>query len=109
MPNYRFECQDCGCDYHELVLKIDPTDAYPDVECPRCKGTKKTRLMTTCAAVIFTNPRGTSKGDSFTYVAGYNMNQAQEERRRAEAIADNPNPYNAIDDLSSGEYFGEVK
>jgi hypothetical protein len=93
-----------------LVLRIDPTDRYPDVTCPRCAGTDKRRLMTACRAVVFTNPRGTSKGDSFTYVAGYNMEQAKDERRKAEAVAGGKtNPYPMIDDVSGGEYFGEVE
>lgn len=113
MPNYRFECKNCGCDFHDLVLRIDPTDVYPDVNCPMCGGTDKTRLMTACAPAVFANPRGTSKADSFTYVAGYNHNQALGERRRAEeaavAAGHSTSPYNHIDDVSGGQYFGEVK
>jgi hypothetical protein len=56
--------------------------------------------------VIFTNPRGTSKADKFSYVAGYNMAQAKEERRRAEEASHmGTQPYNEINDLKTDTNF----
>lgn len=59
----------------------------------------------------FADPRGTSKADSFSYVAGYNMEQAKDQRRRAEEASHmgRDGGYNVIDDISSGKYEGEVK
>lgn len=110
MPNYRFQCNKCQHAYYELA-SWDESGKYPDVQCPKCESFDKTQLVTACAAIVFTDPRGTSKGDSFSYVAGYNMAQAKEERRKAEEVSKGgvECPYNPIDDVSSGMYEGEIQ
>lgn len=62
----------------------------------------------------FADPRGTSKSDSFSYMAGYNMEGAKTLRRNAEehthmGTAGQTNFYDNIDDVSSGKHEGEVK
>jgi DNA-directed RNA polymerase subunit RPC12/RpoP len=109
MPNYVFKCVKCAKVYEDLV-SFDPTGKYQKVKCPNCKSRRKLKMPTTCSEVIFTNPRGTRKADSFSYVAGHNMAQAKDERRKAEAASHmGAAPYRAIDDISSGVNFGEVK
>lgn len=64
-----------------------------------------------CFTATFANPRGTSKEDSFSYMAGHNMENAKDERRNAEAASHmgKDGDYNVIDDISSGKFEGEVK
>ena len=109
MPNYHFKCDKCSHSFYDLA-SWDETGKYSDVECPKCHSIEKTQLTTVCSAIIFGNPRGTSKGDSFSYVAGYNMAQAKEERRKAEEVSNaGDSPYNPIDDVSHGDPFGEIQ
>ena len=111
MPTYVFEClnKKCKCIYEDLV-SYDPKGKYLGLKCPYCKSCRKRQLPTGCGSVIFTNPRGTSKADNFSYVAGYNMEQAKGERRKAEQDSHmGATPYSSIDDISGGKYFGEVK
>lgn len=109
MPTYNFQCKKCEEKYIDLV-SYDPTGKYKSVQCPKCKSKRKTKLVNDILEVTFGNPRGTSKADKFTYVAGWNMNQAQEERRKAEALSHvGSNPYNEINDLNNDSVFGEVK
>ncbi|NIM04945.1 MAG: zinc ribbon domain-containing protein, partial [Armatimonadetes bacterium] len=37
MPNYEYECQECGKEFEKLVRSISST---PEVECPHCGGKK---------------------------------------------------------------------
>jgi len=66
--------------------------------------------MTAPGAIIFKQPKGTSFEDKFDYVAQWNMDNAKELRRKAEEESHmGTSPYSEIDDISSGEFFGEVK
>jgi putative FmdB family regulatory protein len=108
MPFYEFECNKCNNKYEELCY-YDSTEKYKDVTCPSCGSKKKTKLVS-AAIVTFANPKDTSKFESFNYRAGYNMEKAKEERRKAEkASADGIPPYSSIDDISKGNNFGKVK
>lgn len=108
MPFYEFECKNCNCQYEELC-NYDPSEKYKDVMCPKCKSKKKNKLVS-AAIVKFANPKDTSKFDSFEYRAGYNMEKAQNERRKAqETLTDGIPPYSTIDDISAGDKFGTVK
>ena len=110
MPFYDFECHKC----HQIFEDMCPYDEageYPGVSCPNCQSNKKSRIFSACNInVKFSNPKDTSKWDNFSYRAGYNMEKAQNERRAAqEASHMGGRPYRNIDDLSSGDNFGEVK
>jgi putative FmdB family regulatory protein len=108
MPSYEFLCKKCNKDYEELT-NFDSSGKYKGVKCPACGSKNKIQKMT-CAGIKFTNPRDTSKFDNFGYRAGYNLEQAQELRRNAEAASHvGARPYSGIDDVSSGKNFGEVE
>jgi len=108
MPFYEFECNNCKIKYEELC-SYDPTEKYKEVKCPECNSKKKTKLVS-AAIVTFANPKDTSKFESFDYRAGYNMEKAKEERRKAEkANTEGIPPYSTIDDISSGKSFGKVR
>lgn len=82
VPFYKFECKKCSHVYEDLI-PYDETGKYSSVICPQCQSNKKNQLPALCA-VKFTNPKDSSKWDSFTYRAGYLMDKAKEERREAE-------------------------
>jgi len=105
MPSYRFSCKKCDLVYIDLV-PYDATGKYSKVKCPNKKSKRKIQLPTACLEVIFTNPRGTSKADSFSYVADHNMEQAKGERRRAEAASHmGTQPFNDINDFNNDANF----
>lgn len=110
MPFYEFECKKCQHGYSELC-NYDETGKYKGVKCPECGSKSKTKLISQVAAPQFSNPRGTSKEDSFSYKAGFNMEKAKDERRAAEAASHmgKDGGYTPIDDISSGKFEGEVK
>ena len=108
MPTYEFLCKKCKKTYDEFTT-FDSTGKYADVRCPHCKSKSKKQNIT-AAACKFANPQDTSKFDNFSYRAGYNLDKAQNERRAAEAASHmGEQPYMNHDDISSGEYFGEVE
>jgi len=80
------------------------------VRCQKCKSKKLTRIFDV-PNIIFPDPHGTSKMDSFSYRAGYNMEKAQNERRAAEAASHmGDSPYDTNDrDLNNDRNWGEVK
>jgi putative FmdB family regulatory protein len=98
MPTYDFECQKCLKEYSKLT-DYDETGKYKTVSCPYCNSRKKRKLVGGCGeapACVFTNPKDTSKWDSFTYRAGYLMDKATTERREAEAKSHmGTNPYSS--------------
>lgn len=78
-------------------------------DCPSHLPPKPT---TPVCGIIFRDPRGTSKFEDFSYRAGYFMEKAQNERREAESqshMGGTSQIYNNIDDISSGDLFGEVE
>lgn len=108
MPNYEFVCGSCKKTYSSLE-PFDPTGKYKDVRCTHCNSKKK-KMKPTAGNIKFTNPQDTSKFDNFSYRAGYNLEKAQNERRAAEDQSHMGSaPYNGIDDISGGDFFGEVE
>jgi len=106
MPTYWFECVKCKKHFEDLC-SFDSTGI---VVCPTCGAGEPKKLLTAPAAVIFKQPKGTSFEDKFDYVAQWNMDNAKEIRRKAEAESHmGASPYKEIDDISSGEFFGEVQ
>lgn len=82
MPLYEFVCSNCEKKY-EALAKYDPKEKYDDVLCEFCGSKSKTKILSGFG-VSFTNPGSSSKWDSFSYRAGFNMDKAQTERRIAE-------------------------
>ena len=109
MPTYSFGCLKCKKEYDTLT-NFDSSGKYKDVVCPSCGSKKKKQQMTFISNIHFTNPTDTSKFDNFGYRAGYNLEQAQNLRRKAEEASNvGTKPYNQIDDVHSGNFFGEVE
>lgn len=83
MPIYQFFCKKCDKNFDELCSYEENSNNFPNVRCPHCKAKKVEKLVSACS-VSFTNPGDTSKWDSFSYRAGFNMDKAKTERRIAE-------------------------
>jgi DNA-directed RNA polymerase subunit RPC12/RpoP len=110
VPTYTFYCKACFKEYSDLQ-PFDPTGKYKKVKCPNCNSKKKSQTPTV-PKIKFTNPKDTSKFDNFSYRAGYNLEKAQDLRRAAESESHmGSDPYHAagVDDISSGNHFGEVE
>jgi len=112
MPFYNFECKKCGEIYEELAA-YDETGKYPKVKCPACNSKSKRKLISVCS-FTFANPVGTDRYEnSHDYRFHHKMNKkggVRDERAAAEAASHmGAQPYNHIDDISSGQHFGEVK
>lgn len=114
MPLYEFLCKKCNVKYDELC-KYNEKGKYPKVKCPECGSKSKEKLMS-CFIPTFANPKGTSKEDSFSYMAGHNMEGAKGLRRHAEehshmGLAGQENFYDKSheSDVTSGKFEGEVK
>ena len=110
MPIYSFRCEECNAEYEELV-RYDETDEYADALCPECGSAKKEKLVTTQFAFSFKNPEGTDRyNNSHDYRYKHKAPGVAAEREAAEKASHmGTNPYNPIDDVSSGNYFGEVQ
>jgi putative FmdB family regulatory protein len=106
MPTYVLECRECKKIWDELCSFEQIRLIY----CPTCGADKPDQKITGPRAVIFKEPKGTSFEDKFDYVAQWNMDNAKEIRRQAEANSHmGRSPYNKIDDLTTDKYFGEVQ
>ena len=98
MPTYCFNCPKCKLNFDELCS----WDARKKVKCPKCNS-KPEQLMTVPGAIMFTNPKGTSKEDNFDYVAKTNYEHAQAQRRAAEEANQHGFGYNEINDMPNFE------
>jgi putative FmdB family regulatory protein len=111
MPAYDFECKKCHHVYEENVPMSNTK--YKGVKCPKCKSAAKTRLMS-APRFAFSNPVGTDRWNSDQNGHQYRWQYAQKSVAETRKFAEQnshvgPKPYNEIDDISSGEHFGEVK
>jgi putative FmdB family regulatory protein len=80
MPIYEFKCLKCKNQY-ETICGFN--DDQKLIKCEHCGSKKKEKLVSNCKAA-FAIPGESSKWESFSYRAGYNMDKAQTERRIAE-------------------------
>ena len=113
MPLYDFSCSDCGKIYEEFA-SFDETGVYEAVKCPACGSNHKTKVFSGCVAFAFTNPVGTKKYNASHELRYRNAIEkkggVRDQRAMAEKLSHMGSaPYNDIDDVSSGKYFGEVK
>lgn len=93
MPMYSFYCSKCDYSFEDLC----GFNEIGSVRCEKCNKKPK-QQFTTPRAITFTNPKGTSLEDNFEYVAKYNHERAQGERRAAEAANKWGPAYKDIDD-----------
>jgi len=80
MPLYEFNCLKCNKNYEVICSFKDNQD---DIQCEHCGSKKKNKLVSNCS-LSFAQPGESSKWESFSYRAGYNMDKAKQERRIAE-------------------------
>jgi putative FmdB family regulatory protein len=102
---YEFICQACDKLYEELS-PYDPSGEYPNVACPVCNSTQKTKKVSRFSMA----GRNVSLA-SFSYRAGFNMERAKGERRAAEEMSHmGGNPYTPLDDtpLDTGIHDNEA-
>ncbi len=99
MPRYEFKCKTCQKKYDELT-SYDELGVYADVTCPDCGSDQKDKLVSCCAPM--------PNKDSHDYRFFKKIENDRGQREAAEA-AQGPAPYNSIDDVSGGEFFGEVE
>ena len=111
MPLYEFQCVDCEVVYEELA-PYDESGQYEGITCPECGSPKKEKQLSV-AKHNFTNPEGTDRMNDHDYRYHHSVNKpggAKDQRKMAESVSDvGPSPYNPIDDVSSGDHFGDVK
>lgn len=101
MPFYDFKCSACSSEFDELA-SFDETGVYEGVFCPKCGSSKKNKIPSLIAAPV--------NRDSHDYKFNSRLPQIIEQRQQAELASHmGGNPYGAIDDISSGEHFGDVK
>jgi putative FmdB family regulatory protein len=113
MPFYPLECKKCGHKYDVMSLMSECEENIKKAKCPECKSKSKDRLIGN-VNFTFTNPVGTDRfSNSHDYRHNWNMDRpggVRDERKTAEEKSHvGANPYNDIDDVSSGKHFGEVK
>lgn len=112
MPFYEFKCLKCEAIYCEMA-SYDETGQYQDIICPECGWNKKEKLLS-LPNFNFANPVGTDRWNSMTsghdYRYKHNAPGIAEQRQNAEEQSHmGKEPYNPIDDISSGKHFGEVE
>jgi len=107
MPIYNFLCLDCKKEYEKLVKSFDATEKYEGVLCPFCNSANKEKRVSSFA-FTFANPEGTDKWNaSHDYRFYHKLPKARSEREAAQKAQ--KHKYNAVDDISSGKHFGDVK
>ncbi len=108
MPIYTFQCKKCEITYEELT-SYDKLGKYKKVSCPEC-GSKSKKKALDNFEFNFTDPVGTDRWQSHDYRYYYNAPNVRKQREAAEKASHvGPTPYNKIDDVNTGKYFGEVK
>lgn len=76
MPIYEFKCKKCEIKY-DLLCSYDESGKYPKVKCPECGSKKKDKMVSIFNSSCGGNPKGTKREDSFSYMAGHNMEGAR--------------------------------
>ena len=116
MPRYEFKCDDCEEIFDIWSSIAEKENNVKMSMCPKCNS-KEINEVFGCPSICFTNPVGTDRWHSdlkgHDYRHKYNMDRKggiRDQRKNAEEKSHiGKNPYNKIDDVSSGKHFGEVK
>ena len=113
MGHYDFHCRECDTDFDEIT-PFDETGVYPGIQCPKCGSDNKEKVFS-AEGVTFTFSGAAAQGTKW-YNASHDRRfyHKLEQDRKAREEAEKKShmgaaPYNPIDDISSGKYFGEVK
>lgn len=115
MPIYTFECE-CNEEFELLTSMKEYENNFKNTEliCPECGG-KSIKSTVSVGGFNFTNPVGT---DRYSNSHGYRYNhnherpggiRDQREFNEKNSHMGSSGGYTPIDDISSGENFGEVK
>ena len=114
MPFYELECKKCGNIFDVFSPLMSEKENYiKKAKCEKC-GSKSKQEHIKGANFNFSNPVGTDRWNSSNtghdYRFKYNMPNVKKQREAAEIVSHmGTEPYNKIDDISSGKHFGEVK
>lgn len=122
MPFYELECKKCGHDYDIMSTMSAREENIKKAKCPDC-GSKSKISLVSATNFAFSNPEGTDKfNNSHDYRFKHKMEKpggVKEQRKMAEAVSKmGTDPYGdadikkfgqKIDDITSGDNFGEVK
>jgi putative FmdB family regulatory protein len=112
MPIYDFECKKCEHEYDVICLMSEKEETVKKTKCPECGSRSKLERLY-APSFNFTNPVGTDRYNKHDYRHKHNMERpggVVDQRKHAEENSHvGPTPYNEIDDISSGDHFGEVK
>lgn len=113
MATYPLECKKCGHQYDIFSLMCEKDENVKKAKCPECGSKSKTQLIGNCN-FMFSNPEGSDRyNNSHDYRYKYSLDKpggVRDQRKVAEEQSHmGASPYNNIDDISSGEHFGEVK
>lgn len=113
MPIYVLECKKCQAEYEILSSFKEKEKNVKKAKCPECNSRSKVERLGLCG-FNFTNPEGTDRySNSHDYRYHHTVNKpggVRDQRAQAEQKSHvGPTPYNSIDDISCGKYFGEVK
>ena len=111
MPNYDFQCRDCGIEYEHLA-RYDETGVYSGVVCPECGSENKDKLMSSFSFTFTDKAAGGTKLFAASHDRRFfhKLEKDRKDREEAERKSHMGSaPYNPIDDISSGEYFGPAK
>ncbi len=103
MPIYEFRCEDKLCEQGQF----DELCKYEDiknVKCPSCGTTNVEKLMS-APNLAFAQPKESSKWDNFGYRAGYNLEKAKGDRRKAQDLSHvGSNPYRESEKIDLEKY-----
>lgn len=112
MAVYEFICNDCQNRWNEM-MPMSQFGKYEKIKCPKCESFNKDKVVSLCAPPVFSNPVGTQKFNDHDYRYHWNHDRpggVRDQRKAAEAASHvGADPYTPIDDITSGEHFGEVK
>ena len=113
MAFYDLECKKCHHRYDVMSTMADMELNIKKAVCEKCGSKKKIRLFNV-PTFNFTNPEGTKKYNS-SYDLRYHHalekpGGARDQREFAKQFSHmGESPYNEIDDIDSGQHFGEVQ
>lgn len=110
MPIYELRCKKCGEKFEIMSPVADMDKNCKKAKCEHCGSKSKERVVSP-TNFTFANPVGTARWNkSHDYRFKTKLPAAVQERENAQKKSHvGPTPYNNIDDISGGKYFGTVQ